>query len=101
MIEYLETILGGLRNRLGFQETLEGSFRLIVFLDEFGFHSLLLDKLGGRKEEVEKPSPLRCVELVKVVNGALLVETIIAEILTNVRPIFSFHVSVIVFLILP
>lgn len=61
--------------------------------------ALLVDELDGGKEEVEQESPLGGIEFVELSNKVLLVKSFIAEILSDVSPVFPLDMSVIVFLV--
>jgi hypothetical protein len=84
----------------GFHDPLEGSFGSIMPFDDLRALTFFLDQLHRREKEVQKESPLGGIELIEVCNRVFILQTVIAEVLTNMGPVLAFHVSVIVFVIL-
>ena len=84
----------------GLEESLEWGLRRVVAFDDFGFDAQLGDELNRREEEVHEETPLMSVELVESGGDARIVEAIIAQVLADDGPVFSFDMGVIVFLIL-
>ena len=68
--------------------------------DGLGADAQFALKLHGGEKEVEEQSPLGSVEIVHVVHRTLLFQALVSEILSDVCPILSFDVCVVVFVIL-
>ena len=84
----------------GFHDPLEGSSGWIMPFDDLRALTFFLDQLHRGEKEVQQESPLSGIELIEVCNRAFILQTVIAKVLANMGPVFAFHVSVIVFVIL-
>lgn len=71
----------------------------MVFLNVFGIDALLLLEFQGGAEEILEGAPLVAIKIIHEINQMRLVEAVIAEELANVRPVFLFDVSAIVFVV--
>ena len=82
------------------EDAREGRLGLIMALDDFGFDAGLFDELDGGEKAVEQEGPLVGVEIVQEGNDARVIEALVAEVLSDVSPIFAFDMGIVVFVIL-
>ena len=78
------------------QKSLEGCVRPIMPSDEFLSDTFFMYLLHRRHEEVDHQSQLTTVERVHRCDHAMIVKTVIAEVLANDVPVFLFDMGVIV-----
>ena len=70
-----------------------------MFFDDFRTDTFFGLKFDGRQEEVLKEPPFIFVKIIKQMNDFWIFKSSVTEPLANVRPVFAFNVSVIVFVI--
>lgn len=75
-----------------------GLWRVVGF-DGFGARALFVDELDRGEEEVEQESPLGGIELVELSNKVLLIKAFVTKVLSDVSPVFSLDVGVVIFLV--
>lgn len=97
--DILETLLGFFFDVFGFQDSLARSLGFIVVFDGFGSDSFFGQEFDGRDEEVVVEPPLVFVKIVHHGNDLGVFEALVPEPLTDVGPVFSFDVSVVIFLV--
>jgi hypothetical protein len=83
----------------GFHDSLVGGFGPVVAFDGLGADALFGDEFCRGAEQVMEESPLMGVEVIEQGDGTGIIESLIAEPLTDMGPVFLFDVGVIVFVI--
>ena len=97
--EIPESLLGFFFDVFGFQDSLVRGFGFIVTFDGLGSDAFFGQELDGRDEEVVVEPPLDFVKIVHHGNDLGVFEAPVAEPLADVGPVFSFDVSVVIFLV--
>jgi hypothetical protein len=77
------------------------SFGNIIGVDGARLDALFVEEFDGRDEEVHEQSPLGGVEVVEHGDDGGVVKSLVAEILSDVRPVLPFDVRVVVLGIFP
>jgi len=83
----------------GFEGSLVGGFRGVIAFFGFGADSLFGEEFDGGGEEVVIESPFLGVEVVEEGDDIGVIESLVAEPLADVGPVFLFDMGVVLFVV--